>query len=77
MARKGAQERLGALDRLAAALEQAGKATIRAYAKKHELVLRHHRKPWVFVAKSGEKVAMLPGYFAIVDGVLHDLRVAL
>ena len=78
MARKAARHKLGALDRLVAALEKEGKAMIRAHAKMNGLKLQYHPKPWVFVArKSGEKVALPAGYFAVVDGVLHDIRVAL
>lgn len=48
-------------------------AAIRRYAKKHNLVLDHHRKPWIFYARSGEKVAMPPGYFTREAGVLEQL----
>ena len=77
MARKGAKKKLGALDKLVAALEQEGTAMIRAYAKKKRLELQYHSKPWTFQAKSGEKIDMPAGYFAVVNGVLENICVAL
>lgn len=41
-------------------------AAVRRYAKKNRLDFHYHRKPWVFVAKSGEMIDMPAGYFAIV-----------
>lgn len=56
-------------------IEKAEREAIEHYAKKHRLELQRHPEAWVFRAKSGEKVAMQPGYYAVVRGVLERIAV--
>jgi hypothetical protein len=50
-------------------------AAIRRWAKELSISVKNHRKPWIFIAKSGEKIAMSPGRFAWKDGVLEQVVV--
>ncbi len=49
-------------------------ARIRRYAKRKGFELRYHPRPWTFRSVAGRvQIAMPAGYFAKVDGVLHQL----
>lgn len=54
-------------------LNAAEREAIALYAKKHNIELSYKPAPWIFEAASGEKVAMPPGYFAIVKGVIEQI----
>jgi hypothetical protein len=42
------------------------------YAQEHGIQYQFHAGPWVFEAKSGERIAMNRGSYMLVDGVWHE-----